>query len=257
MRTEQLTHGIIYRGPSQIDGAPIVVVCVFREKGSNAKTGAMLQTYILPDTDLPIMEVMRLGLDVSVCGGCVHRYSYDANGVMIAGTRTCYVNLGQGVRVVLEGVQTSRYTDLSDNVAAIAELGADRMVRLGTWGDPAAVPAETWAQLLSCSLGHTGYTHQWRSERIAGDLAGVVMASCETADDVARAARKGFSGSFRVLPVGELPSPSAFCPASAEAGKIATCADCGRCNGLGGAVEIVAHGSMSGRYTGRKVLPTM
>ena len=44
----QITHGILYRGPSLINGAPIVVVAVYRKgRGVNAKTGAMVQTYIL------------------------------------------------------------------------------------------------------------------------------------------------------------------------------------------------------------------
>lgn len=248
----QITHGILYRGPSRINGAPIVVVAIYREKGTNAKTGAMVQTYILPDSPDHIMDIMRDGRDVAVCGACPHRYDYDENGLAIAGTRTCYVNLGQGVRVVLEGVQMGKYLSIADNAERIAEMGRNRMVRLGTWGDPAAVPLAVWEPLLSQSAGHTGYTHQWRSERLAAPLRGLVMASCETEQDVAKANAKGFTGTFRVLPVGESVSRSAMCPASAEAGKVATCADCGRCDGKGGNVQIIAHGSMA-----RKYLPTL
>ena len=248
----QLTHAILYRGPSQINGAPIVVVALYRQTGTNAKTGAMLQTYILPDSSLHIMDILRQGLDVAVCGGCPHRYAYDAQGVAIPGTRTCYVNLGQGVRVVLQGVQAGRYVSVANQPDAIAELGRGRMVRLGTWGDPAAVPVHVWRNLLRDATGHTGYTHQWRSERLAAPLKGLVMASCETAQDVSKANAKGWGGTFRVLPVGSPVAPQAMCPASAEAGKVATCADCGRCNGAGGNVEIVAHGSMA-----RKYLPTL
>jgi len=248
---KQLTHGILYRGPSLINGAPIVVVAVYRKgRGVNAKTGAMVQTYILPDSPDHIMDIMRDGRDVAVCGGCPHRYDYDAQGVAIPGTRTCYVNLGQGVRVVLEGVQLGRYATLSDD--QIAEVGAERMVRLGTWGDPAAVPVAVWQRLLGKAQGHTGYTHQWRSERLAAPMRGLVMASCETDADVTKATAKGFTGTFRVLPVGQSVAPSAVCPASAEAGKVATCAECGRCDGNGGNVQIIAHGSMA-----RKYLPTL
>lgn len=251
------THGIIYRGASLINGDPIVVVAVYptddTDDGANDKTGAMLQTYILPDIPgLGIMDIMRLGLDVSVCGGCPHRYDYTPDGVMIPGTRTCYVNLGQGVRVVLQSVQRGRYADLSGDPAAIARLGLDRMVRLGTWGDPAAVPAEVWAMLLSWAIGHTGYTHQWRSDRLGQPLHGIVMASCETAADVERATRKGFTGTFQVVPVGATVPVPEMCPASHEAGKVAKCRECGRCNGLGGQVTIIAHGSMA-----RKYLPTL
>jgi hypothetical protein len=248
---KQITHAILYRGPSLINGAPIVVVALYREKGTNEKTGAMVQTYILPDETDHIMDIMRDGRDAAVCGGCPHRYDYDANGA-IAGTRTCYVNLGQGVRVVLEGVQQSKYLSIAGNAEQIAEMGRSRMVRLGTWGDPASVPVTVWTALLSAAKGHTGYTHQWRSERLAAPMRGLVMASCETDADVTKANAKGFTGTFHVLPVGSEVAPSAMCPASAEAGKVATCADCGRCDGKGGNVQIVAHGSMA-----RKYLPTL
>ena len=249
---KQLTHAILYRGPSLINGAPIVVVALYRAKGTNAKTGAMVQTYILPDSPDHIMDIMRDGRDVAVCGGCPHRYDYDANGTAIPGTRTCYVNLGQGVRVVLESVQHDKYLSVTDNAEQISELGRDRMVRLGTWGDPASVPLYVWTSLLSSSKGHTGYTHQWRSERLAAPMRGLVMASCETDADVTKANAKGFTGTFHVLPVGAAVAQAAMCPASAEAGKVATCADCGRCDGKGGNVQIIAHGSMA-----RKYLPTL
>lgn len=40
-----LRSAIIYRGPSLIDGAPIVVIAI--DSASNTKTGRMVQTYIL------------------------------------------------------------------------------------------------------------------------------------------------------------------------------------------------------------------
>ncbi len=245
----QLSRAVLYRGPSLINGMPIVVIAVWRRKKSNSKTGPMVQTYILPDVGLlDIMQIVMLGLDVSVCGGCDHRYDYDAQGVAIRGTRTCYVNLGQGVQSVLSCFGRGGYQDVSNDPALIEELGRGRMVRLGTWGDPAAVPLPVWEALLADSVGHTGYTHQWRSERLAAPIRDIVMASCETVADVVKAKARGFRGTFRVLPVFELPAAAELCPASVEAGKVATCFGCGRCNGQGGDVAIVAHGSMRGRY---------
>lgn len=236
-------------------GAPIAVVALFRRgRGINAKTGGVVQTYIVPDIPgLSLMAIMRAGLDVSVCGGCPHRYAYDKNGVAVPGTRTCYVNLGQGVRSVLKRLHRGGYEDVSSDPGAIAEIGLDRVVRLGTWGDPAAVPADVWAQLLSWSIGHMGYTHQWRSARLRAPIVDVVMASCETPADVSRALSLGFNGTFRVRAVFEgAPDRAKMCPASEEAGKVATCEQCKRCNGQGGETEIIAHGSMRGRY-----LPTL
>lgn len=242
-------NAILWSGPSLIDGSPIVAIAI--GSSTNAKTGNMVQTYILR-ADMAPMAALKSGADASICGGCPHRYAYDANGVAIAGSRTCYVNVGQGPTSVWKTFASGRYANLQNNPDAIARIGAGRMVRLGTYGDPAAVPVSVWQTLLADAIGHTGYTHQWRSDRLGSPLKGLVMASCETSADVERAARKGFTGTFRVLPVGQLPAPAALCPASAEAGKVALCADCGRCNGKGGNVEIVAHGSTAKRY-----LPTL
>ena len=41
---------VIYRGPSLLDGAPIVVIATVTD--TNSKTGAMVQTYIIR-SDMP------------------------------------------------------------------------------------------------------------------------------------------------------------------------------------------------------------
>lgn len=242
----KVSSAVIYEGPSLIDGAPIVAIAIV--SSSNAKTGNMVQTYILR-ADLAPIEAVKTGADASICGGCVHRGDGTGKG------RTCYVNLGQGPRSVYVTYRAGKYRTAA--ASDITAIGAGRMVRLGTYGDPAAVPVSVWHALLAESTGHTGYTHQWRSERLGAPLRGLVMASCETAADVQASARKGFTGSFRVLPRGDMPQPSEVCPASAEGGKTMLCSDCGRCDGKGGAVAIVAHGATAGRYTGRRVLPTL
>src|ERR1041384_5136938 len=37
-----------------------------------------------------------------------------------------------------------------------------RHVRLGAYGDPAAIPFEIWRVLLTTTAGHVAYTHQWK-----------------------------------------------------------------------------------------------
>ena len=53
MSTKKTKHpngAIIYRGPSLLDGKPIVVIAVgLNSSSKNRKTGNMLQTYILRD----------------------------------------------------------------------------------------------------------------------------------------------------------------------------------------------------------------
>jgi hypothetical protein len=257
-----IASGTIYRGPSAIDGAPIVVVAIVRS--ANSKTGQMVQTYILRD-DMDPQTASKTGADVSICGGCVHKGEYDENGMLIPGSRTCYVTLWQGPRVVWEAYQAGKYQDLSTDPDAIASLGFGRLVRLGTYGDPAAVPIHVWHNLLAHSIGHTGYTHQWRSKRLAGAFKGLVMASCDTPEDRIKARREGW-GTFTVVPQSFAINGQTFhmgtapmlCPASKEAGKLTTCADCRKCDGSAKAdVFIPAHGATGGKYTGRRALPVM
>jgi hypothetical protein len=117
-------------------------------------------------------------------------------------------------------------------------------VRLGAYGDPAAVPSRVWDKILSVAGGWTGYTHQWRG--CDPRLMRYVMASCETAEDVATARRAGYR-TFRVLLPGEPLLHGEFaCPASAEAGKRRTCETCGACDGAkqgsNASPAIIVHG---------------
>ena len=91
-KTKAPTGYIIYRGPSLLDGKPIVAVAIVGES-KNVKTGNLVQTYILVDNGLSPVESARNLLDVSVCGDCKHRRGMGGS---------CYVNLGQGARSVCQ-----------------------------------------------------------------------------------------------------------------------------------------------------------
>ena len=123
------------------------------------------------------------------------------------------------------------------------------MVRLGAYGDPAAVPAIVWDDLLSESVGHTGYTHQHDA---APDYSRL-MASADTPQQ-AEAFHARSIRTFRVIPVkawetngkAALMKAEALCPASKEAGYKATCETCRLCTGSTTAarsIAIVAHGT--------------
>ena len=226
---------ILYAGPSMLDGAPIVAIAL-AGKSSNSKTGALVQTYILR-SDIDPVAAIKVGSDVSICGGCKHRgASGDGKG------RTCYVNVGQGALGVYRAFKRGRYEvgEVFDVMAA----GRNRKVRLGTYGDPAAVPAAIWQVLLSQAIGHTGYTHQWSSNANAQALKGIVMASADSVTE-AQAAHSAGWATFRV----RLPSESGSripgemqCPAAKEVGAPVTCAQCMQCDGAGRSMAINAHG---------------
>lgn len=265
---------ILWRGASLIDGAPIVAIAVgLRAASSNRKTGAMVQTYILRSDVDPIRAVKR-GADVSICGKCPHRGKPAPSKVSAAVSkiigkvttadgphsgRTCYVNIGQGPLAVYRAFKRGRYPEagkLGNTWGApmdIENCGAARAVRLGTYGDPAAVPADIWRALTRHAIGHTGYTHQWRT---APGLRSLCMASVDSEDEAREAWRAGWR-SFRVGMPGhpamlrEETGPHAariesLCPASKEAGKLLTCDRCLACsgahNGRRGSIFIPAHG---------------
>ena len=76
---------VLHKGPSPIDGRPIVVILTLRT--SNRKTGQMCQVWILRE-DVDPVHAIRTGDDYTICGSCPHRKQAD-------GSRSCYVNVGQ------------------------------------------------------------------------------------------------------------------------------------------------------------------
>jgi hypothetical protein len=242
MQTLKPRGYVIYRGPSILDGAPIAAVAI-THKSANAKTGNMVQTYILR-ADVAPLDALKSGADASVCGDCKHR-------PVLGGA--CYVNVGQGPRSVYAAFTRGRYPVSLD---AAREASRGRMVRLGTYGDPMAVPAWVWESLTLHAAGHTGYSHQWLNGDIDATQRDRVMQLCmasadtETEFELAHTAQLR---TFRVRRPADPLLPGEFsCPASAEAGKRKTCATCGACDGSlrsrAASASIIAHGATASRF---------
>jgi hypothetical protein len=138
-----MKSGIIYKGPSLLDGKPIVVIATYSKR--NIKTGEVVQTYILVDGINPL-EASKTGADFSICGDCAMRgeVTTDPNRKQ-AKNRRCYVNLGQGVLIVYKSFLRGVYA-MADNIAARKSIGRGRFVRIGTYGDGAAVPDYVWEE---------------------------------------------------------------------------------------------------------------
>ena len=179
---------ILWRGPSPIDGKPIVVIAVMNS--SNRKTGNMIQIYILRD-DINPLSAIDSADDYSICGDCPHRKQPN-------GSRSCYVNVGQSVMSVWRAYQAGRYKLLWTNEELEAAFKG-RGVRWGAYGDPACIPFELVYWLSSIASNHTGYTHQWRQE-FAQPFKGVFMASCDGFTDYCDAMVSGWK-SFNVVPI--------------------------------------------------------
>ena len=233
---------IFYRGPSPIDGAPIVAIATL--KSVNSKTGDMVQTWILRE-DVSPLDAIASGQDASICGNCTHRGRKGKK-------RTCYVQADKAPSSVWNAYQRGQYIDLSDDPGTIAMLIAQRIVRMGAYGDPAMVPVKQWRMLLAASAGRTGYTHAWR-RMWAQALKPYVMASVDSVQeqDIARA--MGWR-TFRVRTETEpLQSNEFACPASPEGGNKKQCITCKACDGADrvgkASAAIVVHGAMARHFT--------
>tara|TARA_R110000868_G_scaffold5031_2_gene31055 strand:- start:35 stop:727 length:693 start_codon:yes stop_codon:yes gene_type:complete len=230
-----MKSGIIYNGPSLLDGKPIVVIATYSNR--NRKTGAVLQTYILRE-DINPLEASKTGEDFSICGSCPMRGEVTTDPARkIAKGRRCYVNLGQGVLIVFKAFVRGVY-QTADNTADRKALGRGRVVRVGTYGDPAACPDHVWTDLTAEADTWMAYTHQkpWRPD--------IAM---QSADDYAEAKDHWAAGrrTFRVITgIAELDKKNeALCPASKEAGARVQCAACRLCRGSAAAksIAIVEH----------------
>ena len=226
-----MKSAILYKGPSLLDKKPIVVIATYSDR--NTKTGKVVQTYILRENINPL-EASKTGADFSICGNCTMRgIPTDDPKRKIAKNRRCYVNLGQGVLIVWKAYKRGVY-QFGDSVL----MGRDRFIRIGTYGDPAAVPKYVWNNLLSESQTWTAYTHQesWSPE--------ICMQSADTYDQALKHWKAG-RRTFRVIQnIDELDKQNeTLCPASKEAGRRVQCTACKLCRGSSKAksIAIVEH----------------
>lgn len=219
---------VVYEGPSELDGSPIVVIVnrIFTAS-DNAKTGDIVQTFIIR-SDVSPMDALKTGDDVSVCGDCEHRPILVKGG---NGKAPCYVNVGRSVMSVFGAYQRGSYVKATPE--EVAQYLSDRVLRLGTYGDPFAAPITVWLPMVQVAARRVGYSHQWQNPKFDPEAWGpLVMASADTLEQRTKAKEMGLR-TFRVGFGDELLKVmgEAVCPASAEAGRKTTCADCRLCGG--------------------------
>ena len=281
LRTGKISGVILWQGASAIDGAPIVLVATkFAGNSGNVKTGAQVQSFILPDPHAAGIECtgsrpakivawLKETAAQSICGDCPHAWQWDESaGEYKKGA--CYVKEYQSPAAVLGAVYRGSYPIVGVDfpVAWVGELGRGLDIRCGSYGDPAACDPAIWAMFTAFARTRTGYTHGWKSafpafKRNAFRLRGLCMASCDSAADYRAAIDAGYRAFYvvpkgatdngrSVLSVGAHVDGAMICPASKEfeqeAGRRTDCASCGACSGAGGKGErmpnvfIVDHG---------------
>ena len=218
-----MKNGIIYNGPSLLDGKPIVAIATYSDR--NTKTGKVLQTYIIR-SDISPLDASKTGEDFSICGDCKFRGTPTTDPMRKqAVKRDCYVNLGQGPTIVYKSYCRGVYP-MADNKADRIDLGFGRVVRIGTYGDPAAVPSNVWDDLLTGCETHLAYSHQ------SGFRPDIAMQSADTEEQAIEHWNNG-RRTFRViLGLDDLiKGKEILCPASKEAGRRVQCNACKLCGG--------------------------
>lgn len=237
---------VIYSGPSMLDGSPIVVLA--STGSSNVKTGKMIQTWIMR-ADMHPSEASATSSDVSVCGMCPRRHALGGD---------CYVQIVHAPRSVWEswersGKPGSNWAD-PDQILRLQRDARDHGLRLGSYGDPMAVPFEVWQDLISALMPRSivGYTHQWAhtfDQSAAAWLRDHVMASCDTVAEAELARSLGWR--FFLATDSNDPDIERViqCPATREVNPL-TCRTCGICSGAGmgvgkASVYLTEHGVRS------------
>jgi len=223
---------VLWEGPSELDGSPVVVIATgLRRPSENAKTGPMIQVWILARDHHPV-KANREGLDGGICGDCPLRGGKDK-------PRACYVTLSNAVAAVWRTYKAGNYTH------EWGSLPPGIPVRVGAYGDPAAVPTDVWERLLK-GRQWTAYTHQWRGSH---GLKGFAMASVDSDIEYWSAVKKGWR-TYRARPKGSPLLPGEIeCPNTTKGVR---CSECKLCSGgAGGArnISVEAHG-VGGKYIG-------
>jgi hypothetical protein len=201
----------------------------------------MLQTWILR-ADIRPDHAYQTGEDYAVCGNCPHRKWNNIDGALVAALGSCYVRRHQAPLAVWTCYRAGGYQH-----ATGYGMAQGRLIRFGSYGDPAMVPVAVWQGLAAVASGHTGYTHQWR-HAWAQALRGLVQASCDGMADYMEATAHGWR-TFLVQASGS-PDPAGMvhCAASTEKGGKTDCARCGLCDGAAADVVIHAHGATASRF---------
>jgi hypothetical protein len=225
---------ILYKGASALDRSREIVV-IATLSSNNRKTGDMVQVWILSEDTHPV-QLSADKQDHVICGNCPHRQSLGG---------ACYVNIGQAPAAVFKAYQRGLYPvyDASKHDA----LFKGRKIRLGAYGDPAAMPFEIAEHIVSLSDGHTAYTHQQKHAGFDPRFLSLCMVSADTPKQAAAAHAIG-AKTFRIaVDITNKFDNEIECLSDS---KGISCHDCGICKGSSAPVSIViaVHGSRKGNF---------
>ena len=213
---------LLYKGPSAINGEPIVCIATGTHNPSkNKKTGAMVQIWILHAKYFPTIAVKK-GEDEAICGDCKHR------------NKSCYVNVFQAPTNIWRSYIKGLYKKTK-----VPQAVKNRFVRIGAYGDMAALPEEINNKLVQYSKGHTAYTHQWKLPE-AQYLKEIAVASVDSINEYRQAKKLGWQ-TFRIYKDSDQLITEQRC--IAQIIENTQCLDCLKCNGNNQDICAKIHGA--------------
>ena len=200
---------IIYESPE--------LVCIATAASDNAKTGPMVQLWIMARNIHPV-ESRRTGHDATLqCQGCPY-----------ASNKGCYVS-PLPLMALWRAYKKGSYSHLQMASAEWDTFFRGASVRFGAYGNPSMLPLEMIENIASLSVSHTGYFHDWNimPVELAKAYGRYFMASTEP-HNVAFAQNLGLR-TFTV--VSEVPEGKAIGIECLADKSGLQCIDCGLCDG--------------------------
>ena len=153
------------------------------------------------------------------------------------------MNIGQAPNQVYKSFKRGIYPVF--DYAKHSQYITGRKIRLGAYGDPAAIPFNIVERFAKLGIGHTGYTHQANHKGFDDRYFSLLMASADTPKQSLALQSRG-AKTFRVaLADDSLFEHESECYADSEGIQ---CADCLQCNGQQGNIAIQVHGSRKSNF---------
>ena len=202
-------------------------VAIATVETKNAKTGNMVQVWILSKEDEP-NKLVKSGKDDVVCGNCPLR---AGNG--------CYVMTHQAPLSIYRSYLKGNY---SSNYSEFLEVVSNRKVRFGAYGDPYFIPLNILQEIASACKSYTGYTHQWNNKDFNNDYLTILMASVDNQRQIRKLPTE--AKYFRIIQDLEEMQPNENMCDNLLYGT--SCSDCMKCSGLNeSSIVVLAHGIKS------------
>ena len=230
---------VMFQGASALNGQDIVSIATLRS--ANDKTGDMIQVWILPADKSPL-TALKTNSNAGACGSCKLQGWFDGKKMQ---NRVCYVNVGQAPEGVYKAWKRGKYPVYDPKMHA--KRLRNRTIRLGAYGDPAALPVDLLEYLVGLSNGHTGYSHQLfdiarTNVSLADRLSQLLMVSCDDNAQHDIATARGWRTFTVKTPDGDIPKDSIQCPFYTHNVQCENCLLCsGSAKSRAKSIYVVAH----------------